>query len=156
MSIRQKNLEEIKLFGKTKDHQTGASAGKLQNVFFYGLYMVPELLTQKGVVPRNPRKASLEGFKLRIGNKATLLRDQDGIAHGMVYSLSDDELYSLYQGAGLVEYAAETVMVDVDGEPIPAVCCNLICPPEDFESNPEYVDKLKAAMGLLGLPQPQA
>lgn len=132
------------------------SKERLHDVFLYGLYMVPDILKQKEVVPRNPRKGSLEGFKLRIGNMATLLRAKDEKAYGMVYSLNHDEIYSLYQGAGLTEYAAEAVMLDVEDNTIPALCCILISPPEESESNPEYEGKLKSAMELLGLPWKQA
>lgn len=132
--------------------QDDNSKERLHDVFFYGLYMVPELLEQKGVVPRNPRKGSAKGFELRIGNKATLLRSKGKTAYGMVYSLTHDEIYSLYQGAGLNDYAAEALMVNIENETLPALCCNLINPPDASESNHEYESKLKIAMKDLGLP----
>jgi len=132
------------------------SKDRLHDVFFYGLYMAPEILELKGVVPRNPRQGSVEGFELRIGNKATLLRAKGKTSYGMVYSLKHDEIYSLYHGAGLMEYAAEAVAVNIENEIISALCCNLMCPPKDNESNHEYEHKLKTAMKELGLPWLQA
>jgi hypothetical protein len=128
------------------------SKERLHDIFFYGLYMVPEILEQKGVVPRNPRKGTVEGFELRIGNKATLLRATGKTSYGMVYSLNHDEIYSLYQGSGLTEYAPEAIAVNIEKGVIPALCCNLIDPPNERESNQEYESKLKAAMKELGLP----
>ncbi len=43
------------------------------DVFFYGLFMDEALLKTKGVIPANLRYASVLGFQLRIGNRATLV-----------------------------------------------------------------------------------
>lgn len=67
---------------------TDNSKERLHDVFFYGLYMDPDILEQKGVIPRDPRTAVAKGFELKIGNKATLLRKPEGFAYGMVYCLS--------------------------------------------------------------------
>ena len=71
------------------------SRERLHEVFFYGLYMDPDILEQKGVEPRNPRIANAEDFELRIGNKATLLRAPGESTHGIVYSLTHQEINSL-------------------------------------------------------------
>ena len=128
------------------------SKERLHDVFFYGLYMDPILLEQKGVEPRNARIALAENYELRIGNKATLLRAVGKQAHGIVYSLTHDEVYSLYWGAGFDDYASEAVMVRIGDEAIPVLCCNLIEPPAEDESNFEYERNLRAAMLRLGVP----
>ena len=71
------------------------SLNSLQEVFFYGLYMDPEILKSKGVEPRNPRIAIVKGYKLRIGNMATLLRSEGSEANGIVYSLTHSEIVVL-------------------------------------------------------------
>jgi hypothetical protein len=43
------------------------------DVFFYGLFMDIGVLRQSGVEPVNPRRASADGFALRIGRRATLV-----------------------------------------------------------------------------------
>ena len=73
---------------------TDNSKNRLHDVFFYGLYMDPDVLEQKGVQPRNPRIAKVEGYELRIGSKATLLRERGGVAYGVVYSLTHSEINS--------------------------------------------------------------
>ncbi len=122
------------------------------DVFFYGLYMDPDVLSQVGVEARNPRIASINDFALAIGNKATLLRAPGQRAHGVIYALTHAEIHQLYWGAGLDEYAAEALLADVDGVSVPVLCCNLITPPAEGESNPDYEAKLRAAKIKLGVP----
>lgn len=50
------------------------------DVFFYGLFMDAELLRSKGAFPVNIRRAGVPGFELRIGERATLLRDPEACA----------------------------------------------------------------------------
>lgn len=133
------------------------AASRLNPAFFYGLYMDPELLEAKGVTPRNPRKGVVRGYRLRIGNMATLLREDGAEAHGMLYDLTHAELHSLYRGAGLDAYVAEALLVDCDGEgPVAALCCNLLEPPAEAESNPDYLGKLELCMQRLDLPPPRS
>lgn len=129
------------------------SENRLHEVFFYGLYMDPEILRQKNVEARNPRIGSVANYELRIGNKATLLRSPGGTAYGVVYSLTHSEIKSLYWGAGLHEYAAEVVIVKVGKEEnFAALCCNLVVPPDAEESNPVYQSQLNSTMKKLGVP----
>lgn len=133
------------------------SKNRLNKVFFYGLYMDPEVLKAKGVEPRNPRKAVAHGYKLRIGKMATLLREVNAEAHGIVYDLTHDELNALYWGAGLEAYVAEALAVETEGgEEVVALCCNLLEPPGEEESNPEYLGKLIQCMKKLEVRVPSA
>jgi len=130
---------------------TDNSKNRLHEVFFYGLYMDPDILVNKSIQLRNPRIACAENFELKIGNKATLLRSPGKTAHGIVYSLTHEEINSLYWGSGLNEYAAEVIMIKIKDDYSPALTCNLIDPPKNNESNPEYKQKLKEAMKNLGV-----
>lgn len=131
------------------------SSARRHSVFFYGLYMDEKLLQQQAVSVVNPRKACLPGFRLRVGQRATLLRDPQASAHGMVYDLTHEEIHRLYWGAGLHEYAAEAVMLECEGQALAALCCNLIEAPAAGENNPAYVEKLLELMKRLELPLPQ-
>ncbi|MDX2469918.1 MAG: gamma-glutamylcyclotransferase [SAR324 cluster bacterium] len=134
------------------------SQERLFEVFFYGLYMDPQILKiGKGVEPRNPRPALLKSHTLRIGKMATLLREKNASAFGVVYSLNQKEVYALYQGSGLVDYTPEAVMVEVgDGEhSLAALTYTLIIPPEKTEENEDYKAKLKLCLENLGLPTTQ-
>lgn len=128
------------------------SPDRLHEVFFYGLYMDPEILQHKGVEPRNPRPAEVKGYELRIGTMATLLRSAGKVAHGMVYSLSHEEINRLYWGAGLDDYKAEAILARINGTDAAVLCCNLLNPPVENESNLEYEEKLVLTMNRLGLP----
>ncbi len=128
------------------------SKRRLHDVFFYGLYMDPDILNQKAVEPRNPRLGMVTDYVLRIGNKATLIRAGGESAYGLVYSLTHDEVYLLYWGSGLAEYRVKAVLVQIDGKDVVAMTCNLLNAPERDESNMEYAGKLKLAMTRLGVP----
>ena len=131
------------------------SETRLIEVFFYGLYMDGEILKSKNVIPRNPRKGKVKNYILRIGKMATLLREEGGTAHGMLYSLTHSEIHSLYQGAGLDCYSSEAITVTTDAnEDVVALTCNLIIPPNKSESNAEYSVKLIACLASIGLPTP--
>ncbi|MBZ2167424.1 gamma-glutamylcyclotransferase family protein [Marinobacter sp. F4216] len=133
------------------------SRERLNQVFFYGLYMDPEILRAKGVEPRNPRKAIAPGYRLRVGNLATLLRDESSRAAGIVYDLTHDEVSTLYWGGGLDTYVSEALTVETEaGDSLAVLCCNLLVPPANDESNPEYLEKLIRRMGELGLEAPSA
>jgi hypothetical protein len=130
------------------------SAARLHDVFFYGLYMDPDLIKGKGASPRNPRKASVRGFALRVGKKATLLRQAGAVTQGMIYALTHGEIDALYRGAGLTEHLPEALLADLEsGEKIPVLCCNLLNPPGPEESNPDYIAKLQSLKRRLGLQQ---
>lgn len=121
------------------------SRNRLLDVFFYGLYMNEEILMSKNVKPRNKR----------IGKMATLLRDETAKTYGMVYSLTHDEIETLYKASGLIDYAAEALLIDTDDNcTIAALCCNLIVPPEDSDENREYYKKLIECMEKYNLPKP--
>ena len=126
---------------------------RLQDVFFYGLYMDPDILLSKDVESRNPRIGTVKGYALRVGNLATLLRESGAQASGLVYSLTHDEIDLLYVKAGLDMYVPEAVMVDLEsGERLSALCCNLLVPPNASESNDEYAEKLHACKQKLNVP----
>ena len=133
------------------------SETRLNDVFFYGLYMDPEILRAKGVEPRNPRKAVVRGYRLKVGTMATLLRAGKSEAHGIVYALTHAEVKTLYSGGGLEAYVVESLAAETENkENIAVLCCNLMVPPEEGDSNPEYLEKLLQCMKKLDVEVPGA
>ncbi len=129
------------------------SESRTVDVFFYGLYMDPDILQSKGVELRQPRIGSVMGYKLRVGKKATLLRGENARTNGIVYQLTHDEIDTLYSKSGLDMYVKEPLMVTLEnGVSIPVLCCNLLIPPEAHESNSDYEEKLIQCMVRLGVP----
>ena len=123
------------------------------DAFFYGLYMDETVLSNAGVVPASPRKAGAHGYALRIGKRATLVKAPGSVAWGMVYALTSGDLAKLYGAPGLEAYQPEQIEVTLENRAIiPARVYNLPHAPAADERNPEYAEKLKAAMTRLGFP----
>lgn len=122
-------------------------------VFFYGLFMDAELLKSKGAHPLNVRPASMPGFALRIGQRATLVQNPQACAYGILMDLSHKEVEDLYADASVSAYRPEAAMAQLsDGTYLPALCFNLVTPPAPDELNVEYAAKLRALARKLGLP----
>lgn len=122
-------------------------------VFFYGLFMDAELLRSKGAHPENVRMAAVPGFELRIGQRATLIRNTGSSAWGMLMQLIHAEIEQLYSEPSVQAYRAEAVLVQVsDGSFLPALCFNLVNSPAPEEKNPEYAANLKQLAIRLKLP----
>jgi hypothetical protein len=132
------------------------SKDRLHKIFFYGLYMDEEILKSKGVNPRDKHLVKAKNYRLRIGNMATLLRDESSEAYGIVYSLTYEEIDKLYKDAGLIQYVTEVVLVETeDSKEIVALSCILLNPPTVDEDNPTYVESLLKCMKKYKLPLPK-
>lgn len=122
-------------------------------VFFYGLFMDVELLRAKGVQPTHVRPACAPGFALRIGQRATLIRNAESSAYGIVMELSHAEIDKLYSDPSVSTYRPEALLAQLaDGSYIAALCFNLIAPPAPEEANAEYAAKLRDLARRLELP----
>jgi hypothetical protein len=123
------------------------------DVFFYGLFMDREFLREKGFAPTNERVASVQGFALRIGQRATLVPSANHVTYGVVMSLSHDDIDALYSETSVSIYRPEAVLAQYsDGTLAPALCFNLPLPPGPNEHNTEYAARLRALADQLGLP----
>ena len=121
--------------------------------FFYGLFMDADILREGGILPERPRRALVEGFRLLIGQRATLAPAPGARAYGMVFALTHDELESLYGAPGLEQYRPEAVTArPLEGEALPALCYNLRDAPGPDEANPDYAARLRQALGKLEFP----
>ena len=126
---------------------------RLVDVFFYGLFMDKVLLEEKGCAAINDRLASVDGFSLRIGKRATLIPSANNSVYGIIMSLSHNDIDKLYSEESVSMYRSEAVLVKLsDGTIVPALCFNLPVPPAPGEHNPDYVVKLKKLAGKLKLP----
>ncbi|MGL1935663.1 MAG: gamma-glutamylcyclotransferase [Fibrobacterales bacterium] len=129
------------------------SESQLYTVFFYGLYMDPKILQSKGVEIRNAQKVRVEKYQLRIGAMATLLHEPSAITYGITYDVTNEELFSLYEGSGIDAYVREPLMVvDEANELVSAITCILSSPPEVTENNVEYYEKLVTVTQEYGIP----
>ena len=123
------------------------------DVFFYGLFMDEDLLRGRGIVPLNPRPAMVEGFGLRIGQRATLVPAAGERSYGMIMRLTHLELQGLYAGPGLEQYRPEAVScTTLAEEMVCALCYNLPNTPASDEANEEYSGQLRTVLKKLGFP----
>ena len=123
-------------------------------VFFYGLFMNTSLLQRRGLHPRVIAAASLPDFRIRIGDRATLLRHAGATSYGILVELPADEVIELYSTASVADYISESVEVIPHGRDIrvSAACFNL---PEDKlgqGANTEYARQLSELAHNLGFP----
>lgn len=124
------------------------------DTFFYGLFMDREILREAGVAPSSPRRAYVEEFALRIGQRATLVPSAGARAYGMLFALTHSELDRLYAAPGLEQYRPEAVLAQLlEGTPTPALCYNLREVPPSLERNPEYAARLQRALSDLDFPE---
>lgn len=124
----------------------------MKSVFFYGLFMDPEFLKEKGLHPQNVRLARLNGFGLRIGERATLEQSREECSYGTVMEFEGSELDTLYSGESVSDYVSHPMKItDSNGQTIDAICYIL---PKDKVSgtNSEYAVKLAVVAEKLGLP----
>jgi hypothetical protein len=123
------------------------------DAFFYGLFVDIDTLSAAGVAPSNPRPAYVDGFALRIGQRATLVPFAGARAYGMLFGLAHSELDRLYAAPGLETYRPEAVVAQpLEGTPTPALCYVLPEAPRPDERNPDYAARLQRALSKLGFP----
>ena len=122
------------------------------SVFFYGLFMDESLLASQGVSPSKSTVGYVDGYGLRIGRRATLVKDDTQRAHGVLMTLRADDVSALYSDESVADYLPESVSVVVpDGSVESAIC--YILPMRKVEgANPGYAKALLKLAGRLGLP----
>lgn len=123
------------------------------DAFFYGLFMDEGILRLSNVTPVNPRPAYVDGFALRIGQRATLVPFKGARVYGMLFGLTHSELESLYSAPGLDQYRAEAVLAQaLNGHPCAALCYNLREAPQPNEHNSDYAARLQLILQKLAFP----
>lgn len=121
-------------------------------VFFYGLFMDINVLLEKGIEPKHPRKAYLKDYTLRIGERASLMYSKGDICHGILMVCDKYSLQKLYSEPSVADYVPEEVTVTTEQEEsISALCYNL--PPELIKgTNTTYALSLYKLAGHLEFP----
>ncbi len=123
------------------------------NVFFYGLFMDEDLLAKKGISPSKAEVGFVDGFALRIGERATLIRSADTRSYGVMMNISSDQANELYAESSVADYVPESVTVELlNGSKVKASCYNL---PVDkvTGTNKVYAQALLEVANRLGLPE---
>ena len=122
-------------------------------LFFYGLFMDADLLREQGANPVNVRHAAVSGWALRIGQRATLVRQDGARSYGTVMDLTHEEIDRLYSVPSLAAYRPEPVLAETGGgSVIAALAFTLPVAPAPHERNAAYAEKLRAVARKLSLP----
>ena len=101
------------------------------------------LLQSKGIDQPNLRVGTVSGFRLRIGQRATLVPDLKGLVYGVIGTLTHKEIELLYAEPSVQDYQPEAVIANLaDGGSLPALCFNLVVQPSQNERNQVYGKKL--------------
>jgi len=121
-------------------------------VFFYGLFMDENLLAGKGVRPAAVSLGFVRGYRLCIGERATLVHDPSGRAYGAMMEITPSEAADLYAEQSVADYVPEAVIVELlDGCQVEASCYNL--PVDNVTvANREYAQSLLMIATRLGFP----
>jgi hypothetical protein len=121
-------------------------------VFFYGLFMDVSVLTSKGIEPSLTTIGYVDGFRLRIGRRATLVAEPDSRTYGVLMTVERDAVEDLYADESVADYIPEPVSVRLPGGTVrSAICYNL--PPGGLEgANSAYAESLLALATNLGFP----
>lgn len=124
----------------------------MSTIFFYGLFMDEALLVRKGLHPTTLGRAVLPGFRIHIGDRATLMPSASSRAYGVVMQLAADEVRALYSDPSVGEYrpvAVRVRLLDTD-EAVEADCYNL--PPQIAQAgaSPAYAVELSELVQGLG------
>ena len=114
--------------------------------------MDERLLAAKGIKPSEVNLGFVDGYGLRIGERATLVRRPDSRAYGAVMDIAPDEAAALYAEESVADYLPEPVIVELmDGAQVEAICYNL---PGDkvTGANEEYAKSLLDVATRLDFP----
>ncbi len=122
-------------------------------VFFYGLFMDHTLLKEKGFQPTEPVLGYVEGYKLKIGERATLVKSSCQRAYGAVMALNKEELDSLYGESSVADYLPEDIVITtLKNESLKVIVYNL--PLEKLAGqNKQYAQLLAKTAREIGLPK---
>ena len=115
--------------------------------------MDEDLLAKKGISPSKAEVGFVDGFALRIGERATLIRSADTRSYGVMMNISSDQANELYAESSVADYVPESVTVELlNGSKVEASCYNL---PVDkvTGTNKVYAQALLEVANRLGLPE---
>ena len=121
-------------------------------VFFYGLFMDESLLDSKGIIPSVAKAGCVDGYRLRIGRRATLVPERGSRAYGILMTIGRDEAAKLYGDETVADYVAESVSVTLQSGAVKsAITYNLPLGHCDG-ANAVYAESLLLLAKKLGFP----
>ncbi len=126
----------------------------MATLFFYGLFMDAELLTEKDLQPQVIGPAKLVDYRIHIGRRATLVPCLGAVSYGVAMTLVPAAAAALYAEPSVRDYQAQPVVVQrIDsGETLAAQCYNLPPGADLSGANRAYAERLSQLVLRLGFP----
>lgn len=122
-------------------------------VFFYGLFMDAGLLAAKGIVPAGARKGCVDGYALRIGERATLVRRPGSRAYGLVVDIAPGEVEALYAEDSVADYLPVPVIAEFEDGAREDATCYVLPGNKMVGTNREYAESLLKVAARLDFPE---
>ena len=126
-------------------------------VFFYGLFMDETILAEKGVTPSWATSGFVDGFRLYIGKRATLVREANSRSWGVMVDIAaaDDiaKIETLYAEQGVADYLPEMVFVELPDGARHRATCYILPGATVSRTSQKYADELLALATRLGFPE---
>lgn len=126
----------------------------MKPVFFYGLFMDPDLLRSEGYNPGPLQIAKLNNYHLKLGTRATLVPDPAGEAWGTIMSLPPEELDALYSAPSVADYQPTAVKCITENDLEAKADVYILNPDDPLEppADATYARKLLTIAEKVGLP----
>jgi hypothetical protein len=125
---------------------------KMTSVFFYGLFMDVKALEERGYDLTDPRLAEVKGFRLQIGNRASMAPSAGDSVWGLVVTMAQNDLDSLYSDQSVADYRPEPVVARlVDGSQISSYSY-ILSDGNDNPPNRDYASRLAQLVARLDFP----
>lgn len=126
----------------------------MKPVFFYGLFMDPDLLESEGFNPGPHKIAKLKNYCLKLGSRATLIPDPSGETWGTIMALPPEELDKLYSAPSVADYRATPVNCTLENGMEAKADVYILNPDDPLEppTNADYARNLATIAKKLGLP----
>lgn len=126
----------------------------MRRIFFYGLFMDVGLLRDKGLHPLPVGPAELPGYRIHIGDRASLIPSPGSTSYGMLIDLPNEEAATLYSAPDVRDYRPEDVdaILLSDRTVHRSSCYNLPAEGLGAGTNAEYAARLSALVLELGFP----
>jgi hypothetical protein len=121
-------------------------------VFFYGLFMDESLLASRGVAPSRSAVGYVDGYRLSIGKRATLVPERGARAYGVLMTIGREDTTTLYSEQTVADYVPETVSVTLPGGVVEAATCYNLPPGKLAGANAAYAEALLQLAERLGFP----
>lgn len=123
--------------------------------FSYGSNMAPAGMEERCAAPSVLGVATVPGYRFRIAKRgyATMVPDPGSMVHGLLWSLTEEDLVALdqYEGVPAGHYTRTTIPVQLRGKPVEAQVY-LAADPVPGRPRSGYLETVVQAARDLGLP----